>query len=264
MRESANARVGVKRTKRKDNEMDLNHNTSKSSPQVYARIGGLLYLIMIILGIIEEVAVRAQIFVPGNPAGTAANLRSMETLWRFGIAGELLMAIIAVSLAQILYVLTRPAGKNLALLALFFGLVATTVGAAYTLQLIEALFPLGNAEYLKVFTQEQLNTFAYMAYKSHSLGYGISLLLFGPFFFVTGYLIFRSGYFPKTIGALYLIPGVSYLVSSLALILVPVFAAQYYFIIAGPALIGELSLCLWLLVKGVNIEKWELKESLTP
>lgn len=85
--------------------------------------------------------------------------------------------------------------------------------------------------------------------------------LFGPFFLITGYLIYKSGYIPKIIGILYFIPGFSYTISSLALIVAPQFGSKYYFLIAGPAIIGELSLSLWLLIKGVNIEKW--KENFT-
>ena len=89
------------------------------------------------------------------------------------------------------------------------------------------------------------------------MGFGIALLFFGPFFLVAGYLVFKSGYLPKTVGILYLIPGVSYMTSSFALILAPAFASRYYFAMAGPAVIGEGALCLWLLLKGVNAASWE-------
>ncbi len=231
----------------------------ETSPQVYARIAGMLYLIMIVLGIVQELFVRGSIVVPGDVAATAANLRSMESLWRFGVAAELLLVIITTVLALIIYLLTRPVSKDLALLALLFNMLAITVETAYSLQLLEALFPLGNAAYLKAFTAEQLYVLANLSIRAHSIGFGIALLLFGPFFLVTGNLIFRSGYFPKALGILYMIPGISYLTSSFALILAPTFADRFYFIIAGPALIGELSLCLWLLVKGVNVTKWKEK-----
>jgi hypothetical protein len=231
----------------------------ETSPQLYARIGGVLYLIIIVLGIIQELFVRGSIIVSGNATATAANLRSMESLWRFGIAAELLLAIFAIVLGLIIYVLTRPVSKDLALLALLFNLVATTIETTYSLHLAEALFPLGNASYLGAFSSEQLVAMASLSIKAHAIGYGIALLLFGPFFLVTGYLIFKSGYFPKAVGILYLIPGLSYLTSSFALILAPTFSNRFYFVMAGPALIGELSLCLWLIVKGVNLPNWEEK-----
>ena len=230
--------------------------TIEASPQVYARIGGVLYLITIILGAIEELFVRGRIVVPGDAGATAANLRSMESLWRFGIASEMFLGICTIVLTLILYVLLKPVSRDLALLATFFSLIAIGVETAYSLQLVEALYPLGDATYLKVFTPEQLNAMASLSIKAHGDGFGIALLFFGCFFPIAGYLIFKSGYFPKAIGILYMIPGLSYLTSSFALILAPSFAHQYYFVIASPALIGEASLCLWLLVKGVNVQGW--------
>ena len=235
--------------------------TIEASPQVYARIGGVLYLITIILGAIEELFVRGRIVVPGDAGATAANLRSMESLWRFGIASEMFLGICTIVLTLILYVLLKPVSRDLALLATFFSLIAIAVETAYSLQLVEALYPLGDATYLKVFTPEQLNAMASLSIKEHGDGFGIALLFFGCFFPIAGYLIFKSGYFPKAIGILYMIPGLSYLTSSFALILAPSFAHQYYFVIAGPALIGEASLCLWLLVKGVNVQGWNKRAS---
>ncbi len=229
----------------------------KESPRLYARIAGVLYLIIIVLGAVGELFVRGKIVVPGDAAATAANLKSMESLWRFGIASELFLGICTITLALILYVLLKPVNKDLAMLATFFNLVAIAVETAYSLQLVETLFPLGNAAYLKAFTPEQLYAMATLSIKAHAMGFGIALLLFGPFFLVAGYLIFKSGYFPKLLGILYLIPGLSYLTSSFALILAPAFAGRYYFVMAGPAIIGEGALCFWLLAKGVNVERWK-------
>jgi hypothetical protein len=239
----------------------MTEQIAEASPRLYARIAGVLYLIIIVLGAVGELFVRGSIVVPGDATATAANLRSMESLWRFGIASELFLGICNIVLTLILYVLLRPVSRDLALLATFFGLIATAVETAYSLQLVEALFPLGNAVYLKAFTPEQLYAMASLSIKAHGQGFGIALLFFGPFFLVAGYLIFKSGYFPKAIGLLYLIPGLSYLTSSFALILAPTFAGRFYFVMAGPALIGEASFCLWLLVKGVNEQRWKEQAS---
>lgn len=234
----------------------MGNQTNHISPNLYARIGGLLYLLMIVIGILNEVFFRGKIVVPGNVTETATNLRSMEMVWRVGIAFEMLMVILTVCLSLVLYVLTRPVNKQLALLAVFFGLLAIGVQAAYSLHLLEALFPLANTNNANVFTPEQLNTMSSLSIKTHGSGFAIALLLFGPFFFITGYLLYQSGYLPKFLGVLYVIAGLSYFISSFTLILAPAFGAKYYFFIAGPALIGELGLSLWLLVKGVNTEQW--------
>ena len=227
------------------------------TPRLYARIAGAQYLITIVLGATEEFAIRGRIMVSGNAAATAANLKSMESLWRLGIASELFLAITTIVFAWILYRLLRPVNRDLALLMTFFALTAIAVETAYALHLVQALFPLGNAASLNAFTPDQLAALATMSMKAHGIGFGIALLVFGPFFLIAGYLVFKSGYFPRALGILYLIPGVSYMTSSLALILAPAFAARYYFVIAGPAIIGEGALCLWLLVKGIRAERWE-------
>ena len=216
-------------------------------------------MIIIVLGALGELFIRGSIVVPGDSAATASNLRSMESLWRMGIASELFIGICTIVFMLILYVLLRPVNRDLALIATFFGLVAMAVEIVYSLQLVQALFLLGTAGYLKAFTPEQLSAMSSLSINAHSQGFGIALLFFGCVFPIAGYLIFTSGYFPKIIGILYVIPGVSYLTSSFALILAPSFAGRYYFVMAGPAVIGEGALSLWLLVKGVNVPKWEEK-----
>jgi hypothetical protein len=237
-------------------KFSITTRVSDMSPQSYARIGGVLYLITIVVGIFNEAFVKGKIIVAGNAMATAANLRSMESLWRIGIAGQMLMVICTVTLTLVLYVLLRPVNKNLALLATFFSLVASAVDSAYSLHLVEALFPMGNAEYLKAFTPDQLNAMVSLSLKSHALGYGNGLLMFGPFFLATGYLIFKSSYFPKAIGILYQIAGVAYMTNGFVLILAPGFANQIFAIIVLPVFIGEASFCLWLLIKGVNMDRW--------
>jgi hypothetical protein len=228
----------------------------ETSPQVYARIGGLLYLIIIVLGIFGEAFVRGRIIVSGDAAATAANITKMESLWRFGIAAEFLSLICTIALAMIYFVLLRPVSKELNLLATFFRLVSIVVEAVAALNLFAALFPLGNAASLKAFTPEQLYALASLATKSHSYGFSVSLLFLGCTFLIHGYLIFRSGYLPRVLGILIQVAGVGYLTNSFALILYPAVANQVFLAIIIPVFVGELSLCLWLLVKGVNVQKW--------
>ena len=237
----------------------MTDRTVETSPQLYARIGGVLYLIIIVLGIFGEAFVRDRIFVSGDAAATAANLRSLESLWRFGIATELFLLICAIALTLIFYVLLRPISKELALLAVFFNLVSLAVEAVAALDLVAALFPLGNAGYLKAFPPEQLYAMASLAIKSHSYGFGVALIFFGCTCLILGYLIFKSGFLPKALGVLMQIAGLSYLTDSFALILAPTFANRIFPAVLVPAFVGEASLCLWLLVKGVNVEKWEEK-----
>ena len=199
----------------------MTDHTVNSSPKLCARIGGALYLIIIVIGLFGEAFVRDRLIVSGDAAATAANIMSHESLWRFHIAAELFLLICAVALLLILYALLRPVSRDLALLAVFINLVSIGIEAATTMYLLQALFPLGNAGYLKAFTREQLYAMASLSLKSHSYGFSVSLIFFGCFCLIVGYLIFRSGYLPKTIGVLMQIAGLSYLTNSFALILAP-------------------------------------------
>src|SRR3989454_2388436 len=240
---------------------EMTTRTIEQSPQLYARIGGVLYLIIIVVGLCGEAFVRDRLIVSGDAAATAANIMSHESLWRFHIAAELFLLICAVALLLILFVLLRPVSRDLALLAVFFNLVAIIIEAAITMRLLEALFSLGNAGYLKAFTPEQLYALASLSLKSHGYGFGVSLIFFGCFCLIVGYLIFKSGYLPKTIGVLMQIAGVCYLTNSFALILSPAVANRLFPAILVPAFIGEVSLCLWLLVKCVNVQRWKEQAS---
>ncbi len=222
-----------------------------------ARTGGVLYLIIIALGALGEAVVRGSIVVPGDATATAANLRSMEWLWRLGIAGEVVLLSCAIALALILYVLLRPVSGDLALAAVFFNLVCIAIEAVAAVSLAGALFPLANAPYLNALAPEQINTMAMLSVRSHTAGFGIALIFFGVECVILGYLIYRSGYLPKSIGLLMKIAGVCYVINSFALLLSPPLSSQLFPAILIPPLIAELSLALWLLVKGVNAAKWD-------
>jgi hypothetical protein len=237
----------------------MEEQTVEASPRFLSRIGGVLYLIIIVIGFFDEAYVRNRILVSGDAAATAANLRSMESLWRFGIAAEFLLLICGISLTLVFFILLRPVSRDLASLAVFFSLVSLAVEASVQLYLLGALFPLGSGEYLKAFTPEQLNALAKLSVRSHGYGFGVALIFFGCVCLILGYLIFKSGYLPKTVGVLMQIAGVCYLTNSFALILSPAFADRIFPAILVPAFVGEASLCLWLLVKGVNVEKWEAR-----
>ena len=235
----------------------MTERTIESSPQLYARIGGALYLIIIVIGLFGEMFVRDKLIVSDDATATAKNLMASESLWRFHIAAELFLLICAIILLLILFVLLRPVSRELTLLALFFNLISIGLEAATTMYLLVALFPLGNGAYLRVFAPEQLYAMASLSLKSHGYGFGVSLLFFGCFCVIVGRVIFRSGFFPKTIGVLMQIAGLCYLTDSFTLILSPALANRLFPAILLPAFAGEASFCLWLLFTGVNVQRWK-------
>ncbi|HEY4565214.1 MAG TPA: DUF4386 domain-containing protein, partial [Thermoanaerobaculia bacterium] len=153
--------------------------TVEASPQVYARIGGALYLIIIVAGILGELFIRGRIIVSGDAAATAHNIMASQSLWRVGIAGDLVMHVCDVPLMLIFYVLLRPVSKNLALMAVLFNLIQTAVMVANEIVLLVPLFLLGGAEYLKSVDPHQLQALAYVALKVNDYGFGVGLIFFG-------------------------------------------------------------------------------------
>lgn len=229
--------------------------TVRTSPQLYFRIGGALYLALILLGAYLQV-VMGQVVVSGDAAATAVNLSAMESSWRMGIALEFAALMCVTALAMIYFVMLRPVSRELNLFATFLRLVGITVEAVATLSLLEALFPLNGATYLKAFTPAQLQVTAYLAIRSHAHGYALALLFFGFCFLFHGYLIWRSGFLPRVLGIFIQIAGLAYLTNSFALFVAPAFQSKIFPGILVPAFLAETSLCLWLLIKGVDVEKW--------
>jgi hypothetical protein len=159
----------------------------------------------------------------------------------------------------VLYYLLRPVSRSLALFATLINLVQTAVLVANKMNLLVPLFLLENSTYLTVFSPEQLHALSYLAIKAHGYGFGIGLIFFGIACLVRGYLIFKTGYLPKILGVLMAIAGLSYLVNSFALLLVPSLADAIFPGVLIPAFVGELSLTLWLIFKGVNLERWGVR-----
>ena len=166
----------------------------ETSPKLYARIAGFLYLIIIVIGLFGEGFVRERLIVSRDAAATAANISSHESRWRFHITAELFLLLCAVWLTLILFILKR-LSHELALLAIFFNLVSITVEAASAMYLIQVVFPLGKSAYLKAFTPQQLYALAYLSVKPHGYGFGVAVIFFGAYYLVAGYLIFRWGNF---------------------------------------------------------------------
>jgi hypothetical protein len=232
-------------------------------PLAIARLGGAMYLIIIVLGLFSEVFVRQRLIIANDALATAANIRAHELLWRWSVASELLSLICVTVLMLTWLALLRPVSRDLTWLAIFFSLTAHAVGAVSLIDTLATLFPLTDAPYLHAFTAEQLAALARLTIRERAHAYGVSLLLSGCFFLIAGPLIFRSGYLPRLIGVLYTIAGVGYVVHTFVLVLAPAIADRTLMIAGGPILIGEASLSLYLLIKGVDVAGWNRRASAT-
>jgi len=230
---------------------------TETSPQTYARIGGLAYLIIIVAGAMGEIFIRSKIIIPGDAVATTKNISASPLLWRIGVFGDLVMHVFDLVLGLVYYTLLKRVNKSLALLSLLFGLIQTAVLVANKMNLMIPLFLLDDGNYLKAFDQQQLQALSYLSVKTHEYGFGFGLIFFGFECLIDGYLIFRSEFLPRTLGVMIFIAGICYLTNSFLLIFSPKLGDLLFPVILAPlAFIGEFSMCLWLLIKGVNIKKW--------
>jgi hypothetical protein len=211
----------------------------------YARIGGALYLVIIVAGIVGPLLTTDQLVVSGDADATARNITASPELWRLGIAIALVMHFCDVPLMVILFLLLSPVNKNVALLAVLFNIVATVTLVVNQLTLVAAQ--------LLAADQPALTD---VAIRTSADGEVLGLAFFGFTLLSVGYLIRHSGYLPWILGLMAQIAGVCYLVNTFLLLLAPALASIAFLI---PIFIAELALALWLLVKGVDASKWELR-----
>ena len=222
-----------------------------ATQQKTARITGVSYLIIIIAGILAEFFVRTSLIVPGDAAATASKILGSESLFRFSIAGDIVMVGADLVVAVALYVLLKPVNRHLALLAAFFRLVMDAVLSVNLLNLLAALMLVNGGGDLAVFGTDQLNAAALSFLDAHSLGYSIALIPFGMGTLLVGYLLYKSRYVPRAIAILMSLAAVVYLVGSSISILAPSLEGDFEMAYVIP-LVAESALALWLTFKGIR------------
>jgi hypothetical protein len=227
------------------------------SIQRNARLAGVLYLIITIAAIVAHMYVPTTLIVPGDATATVDNISNSEMLFRFGgIGSELIVLLSEVILAVLLYVLLKPVNKTLSLVAAVSRLIMTTIHGFNLINYFFVLIIMGGAGFLSGFDAGQLNSLAMLFLEAHSFGFTIGIAFLVIHVFVLGYLIYKSGYFPKIIGILFIIAGLGYLIDSFFLLLIPSYTTTPIYI-AIPIAIAELVFPVWLLIKGVNKEGWK-------
>ena len=220
-----------------------------------ARIAGLLYLIVIATGLFAEVFVRQALKVSGDALATANNIHSSEMLFRWGLVADLINFVCGLPCVLIIYFLFKRINKFLLQLALIFVIIQTAIIAVNLLNQISPLLILSNNAYLKTFQPNQLAALSQLSLNIQGVGYAIGLVFFGFYCLLVGYVIFKSKMVPKFLGILYIISGLGYLINSFIMLLSKGFANPLFTYVAIPIFIGELSFCLWLLIKGVDNSK---------
>ncbi len=214
-------------------------------------MAGALYVIITGCALFAYLYVRNQVIVADNMAQTAANFLAHEQLYRLGFSAAVVVVICNLPMGIILFELLKVVNARLALLALVFIIASATLEAVNLFNYIEPLFTFSLPEYAKAFNPEQLQALARGPIRIFGYAFSVSLTFFGVFCALIGFLIFRSKFFPRILGLLMMVAGVTYWINSFRLFLaLPIPYIQWV------TLVAELSLALWLLVVGVNEAKW--------
>jgi hypothetical protein len=230
----------------------MTDGTVDTSPQLYARMAGVSYLVGALLSVLGQMVVLGMIVVSGNATATVANMLSHESLFRLGFVLSIMTVPFHLVWAVLFNGLFRPVNRNVSLLAGFVMLMACMMWTLSSLLYLAPLLVLQGKIALSEFAPEQMQAVVLTLLKLNALAYDIGLVFFGFWYVLIGYLIFRSTFLPRIIGALGVLAGFGYLTllwQPLAHYLYP-----YNLALAGP---GEISLLLWLIVKGVNARKWK-------
>lgn len=220
-----------------------------------ARIAGFCYLVVIATGLFSEVFVRQALRVSNDALATAHNIQTNEMLFRWGFVADLINFVVGIPTILIIYHFFKRSNKIIVQIALALVIIQTAVIAVNLLNQITPLLLLGNDAYLTTFQQNQLATLSLLSLNIQAQGYGIGLVFFGFYCIIIGYVIFKTNAIPKIIGLAYALAGLCYLINSFTMFLSKGFVNPMFIYLAIPILLGELSLCLWLLIKGIDTTK---------
>ncbi len=226
-----------------------------NSTQKTARIAGLMYLLVIVLGIFAELYVRSSLIVRGDAAATANNIIASESLFRIGFVSDLIMITCFLFLALALYKLLKPVNKNQALLMVLFVLVCIPIMCLNMLNHFVALLLLSGADYLTIFEADQLHALAMLFLDLHGYGYLIAQIFFGLWLLPLGILVFKSGFLPRVLGVLLVIACFGMLIEFFNVFLFPGYQSIIIDLLSYETAIAEISFCFWLLIRGVNVKR---------
>ena len=234
----------------------MTERMKEMSPRTKARITGVFYLLTVLTGIFAQGFVSGSLVVDGDAATTATNILTHQSLFQFGFAVYLIEMACQVAMTALFYELLKPAGRSVSLLAAFLGLAGCAIKTFSRVFFIAPLFVLEGPHYLSVFSAEQLQALALLFLKVNDQGAGIALVFFGFYALLTGYLVIRSTFLPQILGVLGILGGAGWLA-----FLYPPLGYRLFPIIGILGLLGSAAKILWLLVFGVNEQRWKEQAS---
>ena len=227
---------------------------ARMSGVAHARTAGLLFLLTFVIWVLAEGYPHSVLIAYDDATATAAKIIAGKSLFRIGVAGALVGSLCGAALTFFFYILLRPAGRNLAVLALIFQIISTTGFAMIQVSYYAVLPILSGADYLKSFSPDQLNSLALLSVRVSGFIKVLFELHYGAGVMLLGYLMFRSRFLPRLI-------GISMMISGAGLLGRPFFSVlampQASTALTVPFEGGALIVMLWLLIKGVDEAKWQ-------
>lgn len=228
----------------------------KASAIRKARLAGGLWLSCILTGIVGGLA-GLPLIVAKDSAATAAKILANESLFRLSFVVDLISYATYLGATVFIYDVLKPVNRSLSLLGLSFGLVGVVIGVVAWAYDLVPLVLLHEDQYLSAsFTASQLQALSLGAFNLQLLMLSVAMVFFGVQVVSIGYLIARSTFLPFMLGVILAIGGTSYVLSSFFSFLTPAFGARLLPFSLFAAFIGEGSLSLWLLFKGLNVKRW--------
>ena len=216
------------------------------------RVAGFLYLLLVLLAPYRLLYVPSTLFVSGNATATAANIAAHELVFRLGMVSDLCCGVILVFLSLALYRLLKGVNQNLAVLMVILGgLIPATIDFLNVVNDAAALVLVRGADFLSVFDKPQRDALAMLFLRLHHHEITAAEILWGLWLFPLGSLVYRSRFLPRFLGVWLIINGFAYLAMSITGLLLPKYEPTVSNI-AFPALLGEMALMLWLVIRGAR------------
>ncbi|MDH5637065.1 MAG: DUF4386 domain-containing protein [Nitrospinota bacterium] len=232
-------------------------SASVTSPLIYTRVAGIIFLILLVCGPFSMMYVPTTLIVPEDATATAKNIIASKTLFRMGIISDTIIFLSEVVMVVMLYALFKSVSVAGSMIAAFFRLAMAVIQGSNLLLHFAVMSLLSGVSYLAVFNEDQLSALVMLLLEVHDHGAYIWEAFFGLHCLALGYLIYKSGFFPPALGVLMTIASLGYMTDSLGNMLFPGNKGLLAGIVSVTAIIGEIPFFLWLLIKGVNEEQWK-------
>ena len=223
--------------------------TPPDTLQRYSRIAGVAMLLSIVFGALGEAYLPGKIIVSGDATATAANIVNHPMLFRAAFATYMVEGLCDILLSVVFYILLKPVDRNLALISAFFGIASMVTFAISEAAFFASSLIVRDTGGMASFTVEQRNALAYLSLRISTMIAALFLILYGTATVIRGWLMVRSGYFPKWIGVLMIVGGAGFFLRTTTYILAPSLSSWLMLL---PMALGGIPLMLWLLIKGIR------------